>query len=203
MQRARRSQIKHDLNMKTFMISNYVSWNKNIISWDDYKYFIHIDNVLNDIPDINSFTNRLRDLIEVSIEKNKKFLPELDAYTNSNLVFNLDKEYFISRSIPNHFSLFALMNYFLNEEYSFYRPHISKDKNNKKKHTFKYIIKCFVNRDVKCFTYADFEKFSEKLIGKQYGSKNNIINLFSDVREFIYKIDEDKYCSKNKVYPQD
>ena len=192
------SQIKHDLNMKTFMISNYVSWNKNIFSWDDYKYFIHIDNVLSDIPDIKSFTDKLRELIGISMIKNQKFLPELDDYTNSNLVFNLDKEYFISRSIPNHFSLFSIMNYLLNEEYGFYRPHISKDKKNKKKHTFKYIIKCFANRDVKYFTYADFEKFSEKLIGRQYSSKNNIINLFNDIRDQIYKIEDDKYCSKNK-----
>ena len=82
----------------------------------------------------------------------------------------------------------------------FVRPHISKDKKNKKKHTFKYIIKCFANRDVKYFTYADFEKFSEKLIGRQYSSKNNIINLFNDIRDQIYKIEDDKYCSKNKFY---
>lgn len=183
--------IKKDLNIKKVLLGNYLSLNKNILPWDKIGFYIHVNNVLKDIKDIDEFKWEIKKTINKAFEKNKNLLGTLPEYTNTMYVFYSNKRYFKDNKINNSYSLFSIIEYLFKDQFSFYRPHILKNKFDKKKQVFSIIFKHFTESKSGVFTFDEFKEFMEKISGKL--TRENTKSLLSRFRNEFVEIDKEKY----------
>lgn len=191
------SIIEH-LNMRDFMVTNYVAWNKKILHWGQFGYFLHVNNYFkkSSLDVLNNFKESLRQSIEKTFLKNRSLLPEYSGYANSYQIFKDNKINFLEKGIPNEYSLFSLIEYFFGEVFYCSRPHIM-DKKPESGISFEILFMTFAKNN-RVFSYNCFAKFIEQL-GKK-NSAGNMYNFFGNQKDNIIEVAQGEYTLKENIF---